>query len=59
MEVEIDALYCDTGKKGKGKKVKDKGKGKHQGKEESSPNCGQSGKWWAEAEILSLQEHHC
>ena len=49
--MEIDAVYGDKGKKGKhakGKKGKDKGKGKHQGKYESSPKfkgyCGHCGK---------------
>ena len=50
--MEIDAVYGDKGKKGKhamGKKGKDKGKGKHMGKHESSPKfegyCGHCGKW--------------
>ena len=49
---EIDAVYGDRGKNGKhakGKKGKDKGKGKHMGKHESSPKfegyCGHYGKW--------------
>ena len=50
--MEIDALYGDKGKKGKhvkGKKGKDRGKGKHKGKQEISPKfesyCGHCGKW--------------
>ena len=50
--MEIDAVYGDKGKKGKhakGKKGKDKGKGKHKGKPGSSPKfegyCGHCGKW--------------
>ena len=50
--LEIDAVCGDKGKKGKhvkGKKGKDKGKGKHKDKYESSPRfdgyCGHSGKW--------------
>ena len=50
--MEIDAVCGDKGKKGKhakGKKGKDKSKGKHKGKHESSPKfegyCGHCGKW--------------
>ena len=50
--MEIDAVYGDRGKKGKhakGKKGKDKGEGKHNGKHESSPKfegyCGHCVKW--------------
>ena len=49
--MEIDAVYGDSGKKGKhakGKKGKDKGKRMHKGKHESSPKfegyCGHCGK---------------
>ena len=50
--MDIDGVYGDKGKKGKdakGKKGKDKGKGMHKGKHESSPkfedHCGHCGKW--------------
>ena len=50
--MEIDAVYGDKGKKGKhvkGKKGKDRGKGKHKGKQESSPKfegcCRHCAKW--------------
>ena len=52
VPLEIDAVYGDKGKKGKhakGKIGRDKGKGTHQGKHESSPKfegyCGHRGKW--------------
>ena len=49
---EIDAVYGDNGKKGK-----DKDKGKHRGKQESSPLViVQSGDTCRK---LSIQEHSC
>ena len=62
--MEVDVVYGGKGKKGrsnKGKKGKDKGNGKHRDKQENNPKfegyCGHCGKWEAQAERLSIQEH--